>query len=154
MEKYVVDMPKKKYLETLKCKMDSPFYVFQERVTGIILGPFFTVAYYAPWEWNRRITAECNRAFGFVREVDGKTTVTFLRGKGLLSPLWLIFYTLLCMLMFGGTGMGTIGVLWGASFGCAFIACGVTAIQSCLTENGIAGAGEITKLLTDPENYF
>ena len=83
------------YLSQLKRTFCSPFLIYDERVCGIIIGPFFSVAYHSPHEWNRRITSECNRAWGYVKEVDGKASVTFMRGKGLLSPFWLVFCTLL-----------------------------------------------------------
>lgn len=154
MEYCTVSMTKKAYLEMLKCKMDSPFFFTQERMTGLFFGPFFAITHHAEWEWNRRITSECNRAYGFVQEVNGETKVVFIRGKGLLSPFWLIFYTLLCMVIFRMAGIEPDGKIWGIAFLCALVPCGITAIQACLTENGIAGAGEITKLLMNPRDYY
>lgn len=93
------DLNKEEYLKRLHQTFRSPFQLFDERVCGIVIGPFFSVAYHSPYEWNRRITSECNRAWGYVKEVDGKAEVQFIRGKGLLSPFWLCFthsYSMWC----------------------------------------------------------
>ena len=96
---------RKDYLTKLKQTFRSPFLLFSEHVSGIVIGPFFSVAYHSPYEWNRRITSECNRAWGYVQEIDGKTTVGFVRGKGLLTPSWFLIYTVLCYLIFLLGGM-------------------------------------------------
>jgi len=151
-------LPKEKHLAAMKRKFDSPFLIFDERLTGIVIGPFFAVAHYQAWEWNRRITIECNRAWGYVKDGDGELEIRFLRGKGLLAPISFLVVTVFCRLIFWFAELNTqesLGwVLWGAAALCALIACGVTAIQDCLTEAGQTGAKEINKFLTDPENYY
>ena len=153
------ELSKRAYLSALKQTFRSPFRIWDERVCGIVIGPLFSVAYHSPYEWNRRITSECNRAWGYVKETDGETHVTFIRGKGLLSPFWLIFYTLLChiiLLVCGGYELyaGHEGLFLGISFAMALVACLTTAIQSIITEAGEAGFHEITRLLLHPEEYY
>ena len=167
-------LPKKAYLAELKGCLTSPFACFGERMTGIVIGSFFSVAYYSPREWNRRVSGECNRAWGRVKEVNGKTEICFLRGKGHLSPFWLMAFTLLFAVglnaaVFTETGGAVsladdLWMLWGLAddlwmlWGLAVIAsvavCGITAFQSSITDQGIAGAGEITRLLRDPGEYY
>lgn len=151
-------MDKREWLAALKRNFQNPFYVFDERVTGFVLGPFFAVAHYQPWEWNRRITAECNRAWGFVKEVDGELEISFLRSRGFLSPFWLLFYTLVCELIFLCTFsdyayISLKGMDWAFSVFCSLLACGLSAVQDSMTERGQSGAYEIDKLLKNPKEY-
>ena len=154
MEKICSELPRSAYIALLRQKFDSPFRLFSERVTGVVIGPCFSVAHYAEFEWNRKITSECNRAWGILREKNGKTEVCFVRGKGLLSPFWLI----LCFLIFIGTlffGMEevTATAVW-LSAGLSLMIGLLTAWESSITENGVNGAGEITRLLKNPEDFF
>lgn len=144
---------RKDYLTKLKQTFRSPFLLFSEHVSGIVIGPFFSVAYHSPYEWNRRITSECNRAWGYVQEIDGKTTVGFVRGKGLLTPSWFLIYTVLCYLIFLLGGMYE-PVFFAISCGIALVACLATAFQSVITEAGEAGFHEVTRLLLHPEEYY
>ena len=153
------ELSKDAYLSALKQTFQSPFRLWDERVCGIVIGPFFSVAYHCPYEWNRRITSECNRAWGYAKEIDGQTYVTFIRGKGLLSPFWFLFYTLLChviVLVCGGYElyMGHEGLFFGISIAMAIVACLTTAFQSIITEAGEAGFHEVTRLLRHPEDYY
>jgi len=154
MERIVSELPKNAYIALLRQKFDSPFRLFSERVTGVVVGSCFSIAHYAEFEWNRKITSECNRAWGIVREKDGKTEVCFIRGKGLMSPFWLILFFLIFLgaLYFGMEEM-TAAVCW-LSAGLSLMIGGLTAFESTITENGVNGAGEITRLLKDPEDFY
>lgn len=151
-------LEKREYLIALKNRLESSFRFFDERVTGIVIGPFFSVAHYAPWEWNRKITSECNRAFGFVKTVEGETEIAFIRSKGLFSPFWLLFITLLCELLWVFlTIQENVDVEisgWGVSAVLSFAVCVLTAWQASITEEGEAGAKEVTKLLKNPKEYL
>ena len=153
------ELDKKQYLNELRrsCSVIYPF--FSEGVTGIVIGPFFSVAYYCPYEWNRRITHECNRAWGYVKEVDGKTQVHFIRGKGLLTPFWVLLLSVLCYLIFlfaldFDFSVAVHPAVFLMAFGTALFTCLTTVIASCVTDAGIAGAGEITRMLTNPKDYY
>ena len=145
------NMPKNAYLAELKGCLMSPFGLFSERMTGIVIGSFFSVAYYSPYEWNRKITHECNRAWGKVVETENGTEVRFIRGKGLFSPFWLITLTVLFAVMMilmvnidtGGQIdlSGEMGLLWLLAAGISFALCLITAFHSSITEQGIEGAG-------------
>lgn len=152
------DLNKEEYLKRLHQTFRSPFQLFDERVCGIVIGPFFSVAYHSPYEWNRRITSECNRAWGYVKEVDGKAEVQFIRGKGLLSPFWFVFYTLLFYVVLVCVRyelyLGHEAVFLAVSCGMALVCCLVTAFQSIITDAGEAGFHEITRLLLHPEEYY
>ena len=158
--KYIYSqLPKKQYLEAMKRKFDNPFCIFDKRITGIVLGPFFAAAHYQSYEWNRKITSECNRAYGFVKEVDGELEICFLRGKGLLAPGWFLVFTLLCeitvliaSILEPEFSMGIYG--WLLSAFAALMICCVSATESCLTENGQAGVWEIDRFLQNPEEYY
>lgn len=151
-------MPKDQYLKTLKRKFDSPLRLCDSRVTGLVIGSFFAAAHYQSYEWNRRITGECNRAWGIVKASHGKLEICFIRGKGLLAPGWFLVLTSLCRVILLLAEMGeyyTLGPLaWVLSAACALIACAVTALGSSVTEEGAQGIREINKFLEDPENYY
>ena len=147
------DLCKDDYLSALKCTFRSPFQLWDERVCGVILGPFFSIAYHSPHEWNRKITDEVNRAWGFVKEADGKTQVCFFRGKGNLSPFWILFYTVVCYVMLLFSLGYEPAFLW-VSLGLSLLICIITAFQSLITEAGEAGFHEVTRLLQSPEEYY
>ena len=56
MERIISDLPAKAYCAYLRQKLDSPFYLLDERMNGIVIGPFFSLAHHAEWEWNRKIS--------------------------------------------------------------------------------------------------
>lgn len=154
MERIISDLPAKAYCAYLRQKLDSPFYLLDERMNGIVIGPFFSLAHHAEWEWNRKITGEINRAWGFVREKDGATEVRFIRGKGLLAPSWMLFITILGVLTLCFNIGEMMTEYWPACFAISLVVGVTTAIQASLTENGIAGEGEITRFLRDPKEYY
>ena len=152
----------KEYLSQLKRLFSNPFAVFDERVTGFAVGPFFSVAYHSPYEWNRRITSECNRAWGYAKEADGKTRIRYLRGKGQFSPFWLIFIYLMWLAVFCYVGIDQqipfeelfVWQVWVSGAVISLVICAVTAFHSSITEAGVAGEYEIEKLISHPEDYF
>ena len=154
MEVFTSQLPAKAYRGILRQKLDSPFYFWDERMNGIVIGPFFSIAHHAQWEWNRKITSECNRAWGFVREKNGVTEVRFIRGKGMLAPSWLLSYTLVCFFMMYIELQEIYPQMWLVSAGIALGVGLITAFQDSITENGIAGAGEITRILKNPQEYY
>ncbi len=151
-------LPKRQYLAEMKRKFSSPFLIFDSRVTGFVLGPFFAVAHYQPYEWNRRWTSECNRAWGMVRETGDGLKICYLPGKGYLAPSWFVGYTLICWIFFqivemeNGEELGSFA--WAFSLGCALIACLASTFGSLVTEAGQQGVQEVSKFLQDPENYY
>ena len=86
-------------------------------------------------------------------EVDGKAYVRFFRGKGLLSPFWVLLYAAVIYLMlFLQFGHDPIFVV--TALGISFAVCVVTAFQSLITDAGEAGFHEVTRLLLHPEEYY
>ncbi len=144
------------YMRELRRSFSSPWNIWEERVVGVTLGPFFALAHYQEYEWNRRITSECNRAWGYVKEADGELEVCFLRGKGLLAPGWMLLYTLFlrCVFLLTGATPDENGVAWAFSLIVAvFIGLG-SAFTSSITEAGEEGYREVTRLLMAPEQYY
>jgi len=155
----VSELNKELYLRALKDCRTGGYPVFSEGVTGIVIGPFFSMAYYSPYEWNRRITHECNRAWGYVKEVNGKTQVRYIPGKGLLTPFWFLLISLVCYLIFlfcldfdYSVAMHPIVIF--ASLAISLFCCLTTAFASWITDAGIAGEAEITRMLTNPSEYY
>lgn len=146
------ELNQSEYLLELSRCFESPFRLWQERVCGIVIGPFFSVAHHCEHEWNRRITGEINRAWGFVRRVDGKAWVYYIRGKGMLSPLWFLILTLVMSLLLSGNDLAA-PMLWLVSAVCSLVICGITALTDSLTDAGVMGAEEIEKILCDPKHY-
>lgn len=150
------ELTPKEYMRHLKSKFHTPFAVFSERVTGIAIGPFFSVAYYSPYEWNRRITNECSRAFGWVKNVDGKAQVRFIYSSGQFSPFWILFYFALFFLVCTGMFVDFFGVtacLIGSLL-LSVLCCGITAVTDSLTEAGAAGHDTLTYLLYEPNQFY
>lgn len=159
MNRLECNLNRKQYLSALKGCRTGGYPLFSEGVTGMVIGPFFSIAYYSPYEWNRRITHECNRAWGYVKETEGKTQVHFFRGKGLLTPSWFLLITLLCYLIFlfgleFDYSVAAHPLVIFASFAVALFTCLTTAIASSLTDEGIYGEAEIIRLLTNPKDYY
>ena len=142
------------YMALLRRSFCFPLAVYSERVTGITVGRFFSVAYYCPYQWNRRITNECSRAIGYVKEVDGQSEVHFIRTAGMLSPFWLIFWTVVISafyyLKLDEISFFSVAICAAV----AFAVCVVTAFIDSLTEEGIQGAGVITNLLEKPDEFY
>lgn len=147
------------YLSALKNCRTGGYPIFTEGVTGTFIGQFFSVAYYSPYEWNRRITHECNRAWGYVKEHNGKTKVYFVRGKGFLTPFWVLVYWFACYLIFLFSLAADVMVteepmfLLVALILSLFI-CFISAAGSFFTDAGIAGENEILRMLQNPEDYY
>ena len=162
MNEITSDLPRKEYLRELKGCFGSPFYIFDERVVGLVIGSFFSVAHWTEYEYDRRFNVHCNRAWGWVKTnpIDGKTEVKFIRGAGYFSLFWIILlaclFPLMILMKYGLDDMTpddwAIACIVGVV--CSLIICGVSALGTVLTERGIYGAGEITKLLTNPEDYY
>lgn len=151
-------LPAKSYLSSLRTIATLNFAMWDHYACGFVIGPFFSVAYHSPYEWNRRITRECNRAWGYVKDQGDSCEVHFIRGKGLLTPLWMILMILLCrfVLGFGSNAyvfMEAPWLLWAISVAAALITCGVSAIESSITEEGETGAGVITMILKAPHEF-
>lgn len=154
-EIYKSKLPPKAYMAALRSCFSFPLALFYtERVTGITIGRFFSVAYHSPFEWNRRITGECNRAIGYVKGIGGKTEIHFIRSRGMLSAFWLVFWTLICAL-FSNISMDEISLFgWFVCFAISVGICCVTAFQDSLTDAGQEGAGIITALLEKPDEFY
>lgn len=142
-------------MAALRSRFSFPLaFFYTERVTGITIGRFFPVAYHSPYEWNRRITRECNRAIGYVKETDGTTEIRFIRSRGLISPFWLVFWTLICVL-FSNISLVEITLFgWFIGAAISFGICCVTAFQHSLTDEGREGAGIITALHQRPDEFY
>lgn len=154
MERIRSELTPEVYRAALKRKFEFSRGFREERVTGVFVGRFFSLAYYSGWEWNRRITNECNRAFGYLREVDGKTEVVFARGKGQLSLSWLLLLTLAVGGLFLLVSWGEERIPWFFSALIALAICCVTAFESLITERGQEGAGTVTELLRAPDEFY
>ena len=159
MEYLKSELPAKAYLSDLKASLMSPFALFRERVTGFVWGPFFAVAHHSDYEWDRRFNMVCSRAWGYVRKSEERTEIRFIRWYGFLTPFWLVFFTLISLIVnviAVGTDDGAIPLmtLLIISIGIALVICVASAIGSVMTERGEASQGEITRLLKNPEDYY
>lgn len=148
------ELKAKAYISALRQRFSNPCAIFSERVTGIAIGPFFSVAYYSPYEWNRKITSECNRAMGWVKAVDGKAQVHFVYGKGQFSLFWPLFYTALfrLVLWFPSSWGYPLDIL--ISAGLSLLLCGGTALHDSLTDAGAEGKDVLTSLLEEPDQFY
>ena len=150
-------LKKQRYLSCVKSKLDNPVLIFEKRITGFVIGPFFALAHYQPYEWNHNITSECNRAYGYVKEEDGRLRVSFIRSRGLFSPLWLIFITLLLkwgfeIRYFLDESVGDVSI-WPRAVSLAILICGMSAAEVLLTPEGEDGRREMDRFLQNPAEY-
>ena len=157
MEYLKSELPKAEYLAELKGCFASPFDFFRERVTGLVMGPFFSVAHHTDYEWDRRYNSVSTRAWGYVRERKGKTEVRVLRWHGMLTPFWVVlflaFWTVLFVgLLEPGERMGI--EIWLAILIASLLPCLMTAFGAIVTERGEYSHGELTKLLRNPKDYY
>ena len=157
MEYLKSDLPKKAYLAELKGSFGSPFDLFRERVTGLVIGPFFSVAHHTDYEWDRRFNMVSTRAWGYVKEREGKTEVRFLRWNGLLTPFWvLLFFAVFTFYLFGMVAPGeSVGIgFWLGILFLSLIPCLATAFAAIMSERGEYSHRELTKLLRNPKDYY
>lgn len=151
---YIVhsQLPAEQYRQELRACLGWKIPFMGDCLNGIVIGNFFSVAYYSPYEWNRRITRECNRAIGYVKRNDQGTEVHFVRSKGLCSPMWVS----LLLILWGGVGAAAYGIWPGVLFGLALTAavCGISALQSSITEQGVADEQVIIMFLTNPKEFY
>jgi hypothetical protein len=141
----------------MKQQMSSFTAFGMERLTGIIVGRFFSVTYHSGHEFNRRITNEKHRAIGFVRPCEEGTQVFFIRLAGMTNPLSLIglfgFCFLICLLR-GGSELALMPEMIIANVVITLIAALVSAFVSSITERGQEGSKTLTAFLIDPVNYY
>ena len=92
-----IDSPlsSKEYLAGIRNNLGSYSDFGSERYTGIVLGRFFWVTYHSGYEWNRRITNEKNRAWGYVKDTNHGCRVCGFRTLGLLDPLMILLILVL-----------------------------------------------------------
>lgn len=151
----ISELTKEEYLRGLNNSFESRLHFTDERITGFTLGPFFCVAHHNCWEWNRRITGECTRAYGFVRQEGTETKAYYVNTRGLLCPSGFLFFTVLCQVMFLASGYIALadGIGWLISAGIALVGCLMSALECTLTEAGEKSAWKLYKLLKNPKQY-
>lgn len=154
--KIVSEISTVEYLREMKGHLESFTDFGMERLTGIVIGPFFSVTYHSGHEFNRRITDEKHRAIGFARACEDKTVVRCVRLAGMTNPVSLILIYAFCLL-FGLLKEPYVLkdpiYLW-ACVGVTVIAALATAFTSSITERGQLGSKTLTAFLIDPANYY
>lgn len=155
--KIVSKLPYSMYLHEMKQQMGSFTAFGMERLTGIIVGRFFSVTYHCGHEFNRRITNEKHRAIGFARPCEDGTEVLCIRLAGMTNPLSLIglfgFCFLICLIR-GGWELALMPEMMIANAVITLIAALVSAFVSSITERGQEGSKALTAFLIDPVNYY
>lgn len=155
--KIVSKLPCSVYLHEMKQQMGSFSAFGTERLTGIIIGRFFSITYHSGHEFNRRITNEKHRAIGFARPCEDGTKVSCIRLAGMTNPLSLIglfgFCLLICFLR-GGLELALMPEMLLANAAVTSIAALITAFTSSITERGKEGSRMLTAFLMDPVDYY
>lgn len=155
--KVISKLPCDVYLYEMKEHM-SEFTAFgTERLTGIIIGRFFSITYHSGHEFNRRITNEKHRAIGFVRPCEDGTQVSCIRLAGMTNPLSLIglfgFCFLYCLLR-GGFELALMPEMMIANAAVTLVAALISAFVCSITERGQEGSKMLTAFLIDPVDYY
>ena len=164
------ELSPKQYLREMRRQLGSFTSFGDPRFTGIILGNFFWITYHSGYEWNRRITNEKNRAFGFVKDWHGSTMTYCVRTKGFLDPVVIpfMFALLFCVsyliVWFVSStrqvsGMSEILLPMSLIFAAVYtlIVAVATYIRAGITERGNYGRYMLMALLhhpEDPENHL
>ena len=151
---------KEDYLRLLKGTKRIRFPFPGDVLNRLVVGRFFSIAYHSPYEWNRQITMECNRAVGYVKEQYGQTEVHYVLLKGWCSlggilaffTIWMLLMTILGLLaelplqeLFSNALVWIVAVVATAVFVL------ITAFHSSITEAGEQGENLVMKLLKYPE---
>lgn len=155
--KVISKLPCSLYLYEMKQQMGSFTAFGIERLTGIVIGRFFSVTYHSGHEFNRRITNEKHRAIGFTRPCKEGTQIFCIRLAGMTNPLSLIglfgFCFLLCLLR-GGFELALMPEMIFANIAITLIAALASAFLSSITERGQDGSKTLTAFLIDPVDYY
>ena len=155
--KVISKLPFSVYLYEMKQQMGSFTAFGNERLTGIIIGRFFSITYHSGHEFNRRITNEKHRAIGFVRPCEGGTQVSCIRLAGMTNPLSLIcmfaFFFLVCLIR-GGLEVALMPELLIIDAAFTFVVALTTAFTDSVTERGQEGSKMLTAFLMDPVDYY
>lgn len=154
--KLISSLSKSQYLYEMKQHMESFTDFGIERLTGTIIGPFFSVTYHSGHEFNRRITNEKHRAIGFVRASEDKTEVRCIRLAGMTNPISLLLIYGFCLL-FGLIAEPSVmqeAIYYWACAGITVISALGTAFADSITERGQLGSKTLTAFLVDPANYY
>lgn len=145
------------YLYEMKQQMGSFTAFGTERLTGIIIGRFFSVTYHSGHEFNRRIPNEKHRAIGFARPSENGTKVSCIRLAGMTNPLsligWFCFCCLICLLR-GGPELVLMPEMLLANAAITIVLALLTAITDSVTERGQEGSRTLTAFLIDPVDYY
>ncbi len=154
--RFDASVKKKKYLRELRLQMESWFAFGQPRFTGLVLGSFFYITRHAGYEWNRRVTNEKHRAIGFVTKQGERCAVHAVFIPGYLDPLSLVWYYLICMVIFWIYGLNP----WVhfvpniIAVGVALLSGVISAVASCVTERGREAFDDLLTLLNDPVRFW
>lgn len=155
--KVISKLPCELYLHEMKEHMSAFTDFGIERLTGIIIGKFFSVTYHSGHELNRRITNEKHRAIGFARPCESGTEVLCIRLAGMTNPLSLIaiyaLFFLVCLLR-GGLEVALMPQLLIIDAVFTLIVALVTAFTDSITERGQEGSKMLTAFLMDPVDYY
>lgn len=155
--KIISKLPCNVYLYEMKQQMSSFTDFGLERLTGFVIGRFFSITYHSGHEFNRRITNEKHRAIGFVRPCENWTEVSCIRLAGMTNPLSLIalfcFFFLFCLIRDGLEVALMPEVLIIDAVFTAAVAL-ITAFTDSITERGQEGSKTLTAFLFDPADYY
>lgn len=145
------------YLYEMKQQMGSFTAFGTERLTGIIVGRFFSITYHSGHEFNRRITNEKHRAIGFARPCEEGTKVSCIRLAGLTNPLSLIalfsLFFIVCLIR-DGLEVALMPELLMIDVALTLIVALITAFTDSITERGQEGSKMLTAFLMDPVDYY
>ena len=155
--KLISTLPLDVYLYEMKQQMGSFTAFGLERLTGIVVGRFFSVTYHSGHEFNRRITNEKHRAIGFARPCQEGTQIHCIRLAGMTNPLSIIglyaFCFLICLLR-GGFELALMPEMMIANAAITLVAALASAFLSSITERGQEGSKMLTAFLLDPVDYY
>lgn len=155
--KYTSNLPCSIYLYEMKQQMGSFTEFGMERLTGTIIGSFFSVTYHSGHEFNRRVTNEKHRAIGFVRPDGNGTKVSCIRLAGMTNPLSLMAIFgigFLSYLIGGGLELALMPEILALNAGMTLVIALVTAFTDSITERGQEGSRVLTAFLIDPVEYY
>lgn len=153
MMRATVSLSSKEYASYLRRNIRLFPHFWGGSMSGFVIGRYFSIANRAEYEWNRRITCECSRAFGVIVPKENGAEIRYIQVYGLFSPFWLISSFLLFTAVFW-SGIHVLGysLLIGAIF--SLMLCGSSALMHSFTPEGIQTSDDLEYFLLNPDAFM
>jgi len=63
--------------------------------SGLVIGRFFSVTYRSYFDWHRRPAYSSGHAIGYIRQIDGKSAVSYVTCREITLLLWYLIFAVI-----------------------------------------------------------